>query len=247
MKFDAFNPTLPYRKRKPRSSKMIFLAMEGSVTEEEYVKILMNTYSSVASRIKLLSVIDDIVQIPPEDRSADQHRIITSSDPKHMVQRLDNFKKEKEFEYDLSKHIDDEYWIVVDIDDHLIESKIDAWNDVISDCNSKGYKYAVSNPFFELYILLHFDDVNENDESYAVTLTNSYKVTSHFRDRVNLIHHVFTRKKHLDSSFFNDANIRQAISRAEQMHLNKTDYVPMYLCSTFYRIVNLIIELVDTN
>lgn len=50
----------------------------------------------------------------------------------------------------------DQAWIVIDRDT-WDEAEL---NEVFQDCNSSGYKMALSNPKFEYWLLLHFDDGN---------------------------------------------------------------------------------------
>ena len=54
------------------------------------------------------------------------------------------------------------------MDDNLDNHKAEFEN-AIQACDEKGYRYAISNPFFEIWLLLHHDDVNEEDRKYAVT------------------------------------------------------------------------------
>ena len=61
---------------------------------------------------------------------------------------------------------------------------VDRDNDAISTCQSKNYGYAVSNPFFEIWLLLHHDVASEVDRSFAVTDENEYQKTDHFRSRL---------------------------------------------------------------
>ena len=148
----------PYRIKRPSTSKIIFLSCEGSVTEEEYIEILSQIYDGVKSRVQLISVAEDEVHTNVQKRTVEQNQVLGKSKPWQLVQRIDKFKMEKESIYE--------------------------FENAIKECDEKGYKYAISNPFFEIWLLLHHDDVNEQDKGYAVTKEHKYESTDHFRIRL---------------------------------------------------------------
>lgn len=51
-----FTPQNPYRMLRPKTSKIIFLSCEGSVTEEEYFNLISDIYSEIKSKIQFISV-----------------------------------------------------------------------------------------------------------------------------------------------------------------------------------------------
>lgn len=57
-------------------------------------------------------------------------------------------------------------WCVFDRDKEPNDQKDTAFNDSISAANSKGIRTAWSNDDFELWILLHFEDVDPRNEDY---------------------------------------------------------------------------------
>lgn len=58
-------------------------------------------------------------------------------------------------------------WCVFDRDKEPNDQKDTAFNDSINNANSKGIRTAWSNDDFELWILLHFEDVNPKNTDYA--------------------------------------------------------------------------------
>ena len=67
-----------------------------------------------------------------------------------MIKRLDEYIEKKDFA--LEK--DDELWVMIDVD---------RWNkstlqEIAKEARQKGYRLAISNPCFELWLLLHFRD-----------------------------------------------------------------------------------------
>lgn len=57
-------------------------------------------------------------------------------------------------------------WCVFDRDKEFNDGKDTAFNDSILTANSKGIKTAWSNDDFELWILLHFEDIDAQNEEY---------------------------------------------------------------------------------
>lgn len=45
--------TVPFRTKRPESAKIIFLSMEGCVTEEEYFRCVSAIFSDIETKIKL--------------------------------------------------------------------------------------------------------------------------------------------------------------------------------------------------
>jgi hypothetical protein len=74
------------------------------------------------------------------------------SSPEHVLARLDEYKSEFDFGED------DEFWLVCDCDHWVKDSHIKNLVTVIQACGQKGVSVALSNPCFELWILLHFAD-----------------------------------------------------------------------------------------
>ena len=58
-----------------------------------------------------------------------------------------------------------------------------------------------------------------------------------FLDYVNIIN-LLEDKKHIDPSDYNVQKVKTAISRAEALHLNKTDLCPKYFATTVYILLN---------
>ena len=159
----------PYRPIRPTTSKIIFLSCEGSATEEEYIEVLSQIYDGVKGRIQLISVAEDEVHTLPKKRTREQRQVLGKSKPWQLVERINKFKEEKEAKYEFSKYPEDEFWIVSDVDDNLDNHKIEFEN-AIKECEERGYKYAISNPFFEMWLLLHHDEVSAEDKKYAVSI-----------------------------------------------------------------------------
>jgi len=73
------------------------------VTEEEYFNLISDIYSEINSKIQFISVAEDAVFTAPKCRTQEQIRMLSKVRPKHLVERIDQFKTEKsdiyQFEY----------------------------------------------------------------------------------------------------------------------------------------------------
>lgn len=234
----------PYRTKRPSTSKIIFLSCEGSVTEEEYIEILSQIYDGVKSRVQLISVAEDEIHTSVKKRTTKQNQVLGKSKPWQLVERIDKFKMEKESIYEFSKYPDDEFWIVSDVDDNLDNHK-EQFENAIKECDEKGYRYAISNPFFEIWLLLHHDDVNEEDKKYAVTKQHRYEPTDHFRTRLSENGASLKDKKHLQLEHYSDEKVKIAVERAKVLMNGKNEKIPLEFGTYFYKIVEEILEATD--
>lgn len=247
-----FTPQNPYRTRRPQTSKIIFLSCEGSVTEEEYFTRISEIYSMIRSKIQLISVAEDAVLTRPKFRTPEQNRILGKTRPKQLVERIDQFKAEKEDIYQFSQFPEDEFWIVTDVDQNWSNQIIDLqhgksyrdeWNEAIAACQEKGYKYAVSNPFFEIWLLLHHDEASSEDKGYAVTDTHPYEKTEHFQERLRILGVPMQEKKHINDMDYTDEKVKTAVHRADMLHIDKADLAPKYFSTTVYLLLQEIISM----
>ena len=232
----------PYRSKRPTTSKIIFLSCEGSVTEEEYIEVLSRIYDGVKSRVQIISVAEDEVHTHPKNRTREQNQVLGKSKPWQLVERINKFKEEKEAKYEFSKYPEDEFWIVSDVDDNLDNHKI-KFENAIQECERKGYKYAISNPFFEIWLLLHHDEVSEEDKKYAVTETHHYEATDHFRIRLKEKDAPLKDQKHLNFEHYSDEKVRLAVERAKDL-MGENEKIPSDYGTYVYKIVEEILEVV---
>lgn len=235
----------PYRTKRPATSKIIFLSCEGSVTEEEYIEVLLNIYDGVKGRVQLISVAEDEVHTLPKKRTREQNQVLGKSKPWQLVERINKFKEEKEAKYEFSKYPEDEFWIVSDVDDNLDNHETEFKN-AIQECEEKGYKYAISNPFFEIWLLLHHDEVSEDDRKYAVTKTHPYESTDHFRIRLTEKGAPLKDQKHLTFEHYSDEKIRLAVQRAKELVKGKEEKIPSDYGTYVYQIIEEILDAVET-
>lgn len=132
------------RRRGPtRSPKLRFLIVcEGQVTEPRYFSQLRHLL-----------------------RSLIELEILPGGDPKALVERA--VLKKTEADSAASRRNDrylayDQIWCVCDVDEHP------RLNDALQQARDNGIKVALSNPCFELWALLHFQDQTAHIERDVV-------------------------------------------------------------------------------
>lgn len=146
---------MPYQKRKfqrksnLRDANLFIIATEGKETEKQYFEDFANFYQNSKVNVK---VIDKIKE---------------DSDPTAVLNALISFEKE----FDFNKKVGDELWIVIDKD---------AWKDkmlreVAKICQQKDYFLALSNPCFELWLLLHIKNLNEYSQEELKAIFENVK------------------------------------------------------------------------
>lgn len=134
-----------------RDAKLIVIAAEGMNTEKKY-------FSDVVSKKYYYN---------PRVHVEVLHREETASSPNNVIKQLDEFRRE----YRLNKF--DELWMVIDFDRWGIK----VLSQIAAQCVAKGYYLAVSNPCFELWLLLHLKDLEEYKQTELDELLNNRKIS----------------------------------------------------------------------
>ncbi len=247
-----FSPQRPYRPARPATSKILFLSLEGSVTEEEYFQRVSEIFGEIKGKIQFISVAEDAVHTIPKFRTEEQNRMLSKARPLQLVERIEWFKEEYDDRYEFSKYPEDEFWMVTDIDNNWSETVIhkksgktllDEWRQAIALCRERGYRYAVSNPFFEVWLLLHHDQLSKEDMLFAVTDQHAYEKTTHFRERLRALGVALKDEKHLRFSDYTAENIKLAMKRAEELHTDKEELCPRYCASTVYLLLKKVVDM----
>ena len=128
------NSLIRERREAFRDARLIVIASEGKDTERIYFKALAKEYTNPRVHVHIL-----------ERHENEQN----NSSPEHVLKQLNDYKGQ----YDLES--DDELWLVIDRD---------RWTDamlshVAKECAQDDYLHvALSNPCFELWLLLHLVD-----------------------------------------------------------------------------------------
>lgn len=158
---------------KRRYRKMFVIAVEGSKTEPQYFAIFNNSQSSVI-RVSCLK---------------SKHQSSPSQVLKRMESHLKNEKLRRK----------DEAWLVVDKDQWTDKqlNKLFEWSE-----QEENYGFALSNPKFEYWLLLHFENGNG--------------ITSSGDCSARLLKYLPDYDKGINASRFPKQKIEAAIDRAKQ-------------------------------
>jgi hypothetical protein len=141
------------------------------------------------------------------------------SAPEYVLERLDAFKEQ----YDLNE--EDMLWLVLDID---------RWGDknlsqVCSQARQKNYYLAISNPCFEVWLYLHFDNLHPQD-----------RTCREFKARLRTLLGSYN-SSNLDLSQYKP-KIADAIKRGKLLHPPSSHNWPPTLGTHVYKLVEILLE-----
>lgn len=179
--------------------KIFFLAVEGAKTERQYFDFFKSQ--------------NPVIQI---HCLKGKHK----SSPRDVLKRM----KKKLINESLRDF--DEAWLVVDKDNWTDEqlTQLHAWS-----LEHKNYGLALSNPKFEYWLLLHFDN-GKNINSSSDCTERLKRFLPHYNKNINA--HQITREK-----------IKEAINRAKNRDNPPcTDWPRTVGCTTVYKLVQNIIQ-----
>ena len=130
-----------------RDARIIVIASEGKETERIYFSALAKEYANPRVHVHIL------------ERSKEEQN---NSSPEHVLRLLNDYKRQYALE------ADDELWLVVD-KDRWKEAMLSR---VAAACVQDNFMHmALSNPCFELWLLLHLVDIasltSEEQELWA--------------------------------------------------------------------------------
>lgn len=152
-----------------------------------------------------------------------QFRVLETQDgksaPQHVLDRIDEYIKEFEIDEE------DSFWVVTDCD-HWVESNhIQNLTRVLQQCRQKGINVALSNPCFDLWLLLHFADFPEE-----TTLT-----CNEIADRLRAAAGGYDKTK-IYNLPINTEKVSQALKRASDKHPSPVE-IPTYLQTAVHLII----------
>lgn len=181
-----------------RYRKLYIIATEGSVTEPQYFSVFNDSNNTI--KIKCL---------------AEKGK----SSPTQVLKRMNNYLKKESLRHT------DEAWIVVDKDKWTDEqlSQLYEWSKL-----KLNFGFALSNPCFEYWLLLHFEEGSEITKS-----NDCYRRLEQYLPNYN---------KSINCSKITTDMILKAIKRAQQRDNPPCENWPHNIGTTVYRLVNNIIN-----
>jgi hypothetical protein len=193
-------------RRKPRPLNRELAARDATLfvvaTEDTYApKQYLDLFHSTRVQVKVLETRDGC------------------SSPQHVLERLIAFKEE----FDLDES--DQLWLAIDTDRWPVESL----SSVASEANQKKFFLAVSNPCFDLWILLHFSELPASCAVPGVKCDAIGQAIRVILGRFN--------KANLDTALFTADKIHQAILRAKKLDQQPENRWPQSVGTRFYLLV----------
>jgi len=127
----------PFNRRRPRRAvgRRVVIVCEGSKTEPGY-------FNGIRQSMRLPTA--QVYVVHPN-----------ATDPLSIVRAAIDYRRQRVREHAWSTG--DSAWAVFDGDEHQ-HADPHNWNDAIQTADSQGINLAVSNPCFELWYLLHYQD-----------------------------------------------------------------------------------------
>ena len=203
-----------------RDARLIVIASEGKDTERIYFEALAMEYTNPRVHVHILKRCDN-----------EQN----NSSPEHVLKQLNDYKRQYELESD------DELWLVIDRD---------RWTDamlshVAKECAQDDYLHvALSNPCFELWLLLHLVDVTlltpEEQQRWMDNRRKSKNAESYLKVRL---------RQEMGSYHESDydvpmliKHVEVAIERARLLDKNPVDRWPQALGSRVYLLVESVMN-----
>ena len=194
-------------------NKLFIIATEGEKTEKVYFKGLFSRNPHPKTEI-FLEVLT---------------RLNSNSSPRSVLKQLDDFKKE----YLLREG--DELWMVIDRDKQSWE--VSEISQVAALIYQKRFHFALSNPAFEIWLLLHVKDLSEYTEDEKRELFENRRVGSRTRLERELIRICGSYNKSNPNLSFFLPYVNTAIERAEALVQNPNERWPNYLGTHVYKLV----------
>jgi hypothetical protein len=177
---------------------MFVIAAEGAKTEPQYFALLNDLHAVI--HVTCLK---------------DKH----SSSPLQVLKRMTKYLREQ----DLKKS--DEAWLVVDKDNWTDSQlqELHQWSRT-----ADNYGFALSNPSFEYWLLLHFED--------GTGISNARECSDHLR------RYLPDYDKSINSRKITREMIEEAISRASNRDSPRCEDWPHKIGTTVYRLVQNIVR-----
>lgn len=203
------------------AEKMFILSYEGKVSEKKYFEDFRN--SELFNDNGLIEIIS---LKRPSNRG---------SDPINVKKLLQEAKKEYRFK------ATDEFWLIIDRDDWE-EIHNHNFDKLVDNCKKENnFFLAMSNPCFEIWLILHLKDINEYDESEKQKIIANDKI-SNAKNHIDIVLGEIQgrgyNKRPNPRIFLPLTNI--AIERAKELNKENEDY-PTLLGSHVYKLIEKLI------
>lgn len=200
-----------------KSARLIVVACEGKMTEKIYFNAVKNALCAGNIHLEILE------------------RESTDSSPDVVFSNL------KQFENIYQLEDDDELWMVIDRD----RWKTETLAYIARQCfQSRFLHFAMSNPCFELWLLLHFEDLTALSEEELNALRENKRVTRRgdtwLKSRVRRVMGSYRESSYNTSILL--PLIPEARNRAAALDRNKSERWPSDIGTHVYRLIDSITD-----
>lgn len=200
-----------------RSGRLVVIAAEGKETENIYFEQMKVSFHASGVQIEIL------------------RRDTNESSPEHVYRQIQDFAAK----YDLDE--DDQLWAVVD-KDQWTEQMLSG---VARKCSqNKRFFFCVSNPCFELWLILHLEDVAQYAEEDRKKLSENKKIKRNgdtwTKKRLRELMGSYRESQYDAKKLLPE--IEKAIERARNLDIDPSNRWPQSVGTRVYRLVNSILE-----
>lgn len=199
-----------------KSSRLIVIAAEGRATENIYFEAMRQELCASNVQLVVLNRDDD------------------NSNPANVHRQIKKFMDE----YNILD--DDQLWIVVDRDDW--KEKMLA--DIAQLCQqNRNLRFCMSNPCFELWLILHLEDITAYSEEDKKSLFENPRQSSHGTWTKYHLRQLMGHYQESDyDPFMLFPHIEEAICRAERLDTNPKDRWPQTIGTRVYLLARSIMD-----
>lgn len=199
-----------YQEKVDEPTRIIIIACEGCNTEPDY-------FETIKSKLPdQISSLLEVAIVPKPTRA---------SEPEDVLNNLEDFVEKYDYQQD-----HDSLWIVCDrekVEDRKHGSK--GLLKILPICDQEGYKLALTNPLFELWLLMHITDIstyNVND-LFINDYINPASKNRRFIDKElsNILEGGYNKKSgNFNTSIVSKNNIKRALEQ-ETLFENNRDLI----------------------
>lgn len=199
-----------------KSSRLIVIAAEGRATENIYFEAMRQELCATNVQLVVLNREDD------------------NSNPANVHRQIKDFMDE----YNILD--DDQLWIVIDRDDW--KEKMLA--DIAQLCQqNSNLRFSMSNPCFELWLILHLEDIEDYSEEDKKNLFENPRLSTH---GTWTKYHLRKLMGHYQESDYDPSillpHVEEAICRAEKLDINPKDRWPQTTGTRVYLLAKSIMD-----
>lgn len=142
------------RKSGLRDARLFVIAAEGSDTEKLYFEAIKKTFRNTKVHIEVLNRTDFGIAA-------------TNSSPKDVLKTLDSFKNRHNLKSD------DQLWLIIDRDRQNVRDE--QLSKIAQQVLQKKYFLGLTNPCFEFWLVLHFENPHNFDSTTRLTYFENKK------------------------------------------------------------------------